>query len=201
MTTVQSELLTPAEYLEIERHSEIKHEFIDGRMYAMSGASEGHIDIALNIVGALRAQMRGRPCKAWAMDMRVKISATGRYTYPDVVAVCGERRFEDATVDTLLNPTVIVEVLSDTTETYDRGEKFDLYRTLASLREYVLVAQHSMRIERYELKEGQWVFSAFTAGEERLALPSIGCQIGLADIYEGVEFPPPKEKTRFRRDG
>jgi Uma2 family endonuclease len=199
MTTVENELLTPAEYLEIERHSEVKHEYINGRMYAMPGASEAHIDISLNIVGAIRTQMRGRPCKAWAMDMRVNVSPTGRYTYPDVVAVCGERRFEDSEVDTLLNPTVIVEVLSETTETYDRGEKFDHYRTIESLREYVLVAQDRTRVDHYALRDGEWVFSALTTAEEHLSLPSIGCEISVADIYEGVEFPPPKEKTLFPR--
>jgi Uma2 family endonuclease len=201
MTTLESELLTPTEYLEIERHSEIKHEYINGRMYVMSGASRYHIDISLNIVGALRTQMRGRPCKAWAMDMRVNTSPTGRYMYPDVVAVCGEPHFEDSEVDTLLNPMVIVEVLSDSTETYDRSEKFDYYRPIESLREYVLVAQNNMRVDHYVLRDGEWMFSAFTAAGARLALPSIGCEISLGDIYEGVEFPPPKEKARFRRDG
>jgi Uma2 family endonuclease len=201
MTTVQSELLTPAEYLEIERHSEIKHEYIDGRMVAMSGANEPHVTIAVNVATSLKNQMRGRDCRVYMADMRVKIDPSGRYTYPDVAAVCGERRFEDAEVDTLLNPSVIVEVLSDSTQAYDRGEKFDHYRKIESLREYVLVTQNSMRVDRYELRDGQWVFSALTAAEERLALPSIGCEISLADIYEVVEFPPPKEPSRFRRDG
>lgn len=198
MTTVQTELLTPAEYLEIERHSEIKHEYIDGRMYAMSGASRHHVTIMVNIATSLKLQMRGRDCRVYTSDMRVKISSSGRYTYPGVAAVCGEGRFEDAEVDTLLNPTAIVEVLSKTTEIYDRGEKFDHYRTIASLREYVLVAQTSMRVEHYVLRDGQWVFSALTAAEERLSLPSIGCEISLADIYENVEFPP-TEPPRFAR--
>jgi Uma2 family endonuclease len=198
MTTVHGELLTPAEYLEIERRSEVKHEYIDGRMYAMSGASEPHITISLNIATSLKPQMRGRDCRVYMADMRVNVSPSGRYTYPDVVAVCGERRFQDANLDTLLNPTVIVEVLSDTTETYDRGEKFDHYRTIASLREYVLVAQDSMRVDHFELRDGQWVFSALKGAEDRLSLPSIGCEISLADIYENVEFPP-KETPRSPR--
>ena len=196
MTTVQTELLTPAEYLEIERHSEIKHEYINGRMYAMPGASEPHNTIALNVASSLKLQMRGRDCRAYMADMRVNISPTGRYVYPDVVAVCGERRFEDAEVDTLLNPTAIVEVLSDTTEKYDRGDKFDHYRTIASLREYVLVSQNTMRVDHYVLNDGQWVFSAATAAEERIALSSVGCEITLADIYEGVTF---QEKSRSPR--
>jgi Uma2 family endonuclease len=201
MTTVQDERLTPAQYLEIERRSEIKHEYIDGRMYAMSGANEPHVTIAVNIATSLKNQMRGRDCRVYMADMRVKIDPSGRYTYPDLAAVCGERRFEDAEVDTLLNPSVIVEVLSDSTQAYDRGEKFDHYRKIESLREYVLVTQNSMRVDHYVLRDGQWVFSALTTAEERLAMPSIGCEISLADIYEGVELPPPKEKSRFRRDG
>jgi Uma2 family endonuclease len=199
MTTVQNELLTPAEYLEIERHSEIKHEFINGRMYALPGASRHHITIALNVASSLKTQMRGRDCRVYMADMRVNVDPSGKYVYPDVVAVCGEQHFEDSELDTLLNPSVIIEVLSDTTERYDRGDKFDYYRSIASLREYVLVAQNSMRVDHYVLKDGQWVFSTLSAAEERLALPSIGCEISVADIYEDVEFPQPKEKTRFPR--
>ena len=196
MSTVQTDLLTPAEYLEIERHSEIKHEYINGRMYAMSGASRQHIKIALNVAASLRTQLRDRNCDVYMADMRVNIDRSGKYVYPDVVAVCGEQHFEDSEVDTLLNPTAIVEVLSDTTERYDRGEKFDYYRTIASLREYVLVAQNAMRVEHYVLRDGEWVFSALKAAEERLVLGSIGCEISLADIYENVDFPPPKERPR-----
>jgi Uma2 family endonuclease len=198
MTTVQNELLSPAEYLEIERRSEIKHEYINGRMYALPGASEPHITIAVNITTSLKNQMRGRDCRVYMADMRVKIDPSGRYTYPDVVAVCGERHLEDAQLDTLLNPAVIVEVLSDSTERYDRGDKFDHYRTIASLREYVLVAQSSMRVEHFVLQDDRWVFSALTKGEERLPLAAIGCEISVADIYEGIEFPA-KETTRWPR--
>jgi len=194
MTTVQNESLTPAEYLEIERHSEIKHEYINGRMYAMSpGVSNEHDHIVTNILRVLLTATHGRPCRVFTADMRVKVSPTGMYTYPDLSALCGEPCFEDTIVDTLLNPSIIIEVLSDTTEKYDRGEKFDHYRTIASLREYVLVAQTSMRVEHYGLQDGQWVFSALIAAEERLSLPSIGCEISLADIYENVELPPPSQ--------
>lgn len=199
MTTVQSELLTPAEYLEIERHSEIKHELINGRMYALPGASRQHIKIALSIAASLRSQMRDRNCDVYMADMRVNVDPSGKYVYPDVVAVCGEQHFEDSEVDTLLNPSVIIEVLSDSTERYDRSDKFDYYRSIASLREYVLVAQDIMRVDHYVLQDGQWVFSALTAAGARLSLTSIECEISLADIYEKVEFPPPKETTRFHR--
>ncbi|HEV2720556.1 MAG TPA: Uma2 family endonuclease [Thermoanaerobaculia bacterium] len=197
MSTPESAFLTPTEYLEIERRSEIKHEYINGRMYALPGASRQHIKIALSVAASLRSQLEDRNCDVYMADMRVNVHPSGRYVYPDVVAVCGEQRFEDFEVDTLLNPTVIVEVLSDTTERHDRGEKFDLYRTIASLREYVLVAQNTMRVEHYVLQEGQWVFSALKGAEEHLVLASIGCEISLADVYKNVEFPPPKERPRL----
>jgi Uma2 family endonuclease len=191
MTSVQSDLLTPAEYLEIERQSEIKHEYINGKMYAMSpGVSDEHDHIVTNVMRLLLNQTHGRSCRIFTADMRVKVSPTGLYTYPDVSALCGEPRFEDSAVDTLINPSIIIEVLSPSTELYDRGEKFDHYRSIDSLREYLLVAQSSMRVDHFELKTGQWIFSAATTPEDRVALPSIGCEISLADVYADVKFPP-----------
>src|SRR5919198_4874617 len=118
---------TPEEYLALERAARHKSEYVNGRIYALAGASRAHNLIVVNVSAELRAQLRGRPCETYASDMRVKVSQTGLYTYPDVVVVCGEPRFEDAQVDTLLNPTVIIEVLSESTESYDRGEKFAHY--------------------------------------------------------------------------
>jgi Uma2 family endonuclease len=141
MSAANTDFITAAEYLEIERKAEIKSEYIAGRTYAMSGASRQHNLITANTLSEIHPQLRGRNCEAFVSDMRVKVSPTGMYTYPDDVAVCGEARFEDSHMDTLLNPTVIVEVLSGSTEAYDRGEKFAHYRRLESLREYVLVAQ------------------------------------------------------------
>jgi Uma2 family endonuclease len=182
--------LTAQQYLEIERRAEYKSEFLNGEMFAMSGASRAHNLIATNVSSSLHAQLRGRPCETYASDMRVKVSVTGLYTYPDVVVVCGEAEFEDAHVDTLLNPTVIVEVLSPSTEAYDRGEKFAQFRNLASLREYVLIAQDRPRIERFRRSEGQdWLFSAVDGLEETAHLTAIGCELALTDVYERVQFP------------
>jgi Uma2 family endonuclease len=186
MSSPQSEALTPAQYLEIERNTEVRSEYLAGRMYAMSGASRRHNLIALNIGGELRSQLRGRPCEAYVSDMRVRVDSSPTYTYPDVVAVCGEPQFEDVHVDTLLNPTLIVEVLSDSTEKYDRGEKFAKYRRLASLHEYVLVAQDKIRVERYVRDEAQWLFSEISTPDGALLLPSIGCELTLGAIYEKV---------------
>src|ERR1043166_9688652 len=146
MSSANTELISPGEYLDLERRADIRSEYIDGRMYAMSGASRPHSLIVGNFFRELSSQFRSRRCEAHANDIRLKVSPTGMYTYPDIVAVCGEARFEDKHVDTLLNPTVIVEVLSESTERYDRGEKFAHYRRLESLRAFVLVAQDNVRI-------------------------------------------------------
>ena len=190
MSLPSTDLITPAEYLEIERKAEIKSEYVNGRMYAMSGASRSHGAIVWNFASALHPQMRGRDCHAYMADMRVKVSPTGMYTYPDIVAICGEEHFEDAEVDTLLNPAVIVEVLSDSTEAYVRGEKFAHYRRLESLREYVLVGQNKMRVEHFRREGEQWILSEISDPQGTLYLPSIDCHVALAAIYEKVEFEP-----------
>jgi Uma2 family endonuclease len=190
MASVPKTLITPEEYLAIERAAERKSEYFAGEMFAMAGATEPHNLIITNAVSELRFQFKGRPCYAYSNDMRVKVSATGLYTYPDVVAVCGERRFEDERRDTLLNPTVIVEVLSESAEAYDRGDKFALYRRLESLQEYVLVSQDCHRVERFVRGEDgqQWVFSEVSDLTGTLRLDSIGCSLPLSEIYDKVEL-------------
>ncbi len=184
-------LLTPSQYLAIERKSDIKHQFFRGEMFAMAGASREHNLISLNLASILRNQLLDRPCEAYVADMRVLVEATGLYTYPDVVVACGEPRFEDREVDTLLNPTLIVEVLSPSTESYDRGRKFAQYRTLPSLREYVMVAQDSLMVEVFSRQGDQWLLSAHTDPESLVPLESLGCEVRLKEIYSKVEFPPP----------
>jgi Uma2 family endonuclease len=179
-------LLTPAEYLAFERAAEYKHEYVGGRVYAMTGASREHNVITINVLASLHAQLCGRPCETYPSDMRVKVSETGMYTYPDVVVACGEPAFEDASVDTLLNPTAIVEVVSPSTEAYDRGEKFAHYRRLASLREYVLVAQDRVRVEHYVRRGEQWLLTELAGLDATLPLESLGCALALADVYERV---------------
>jgi len=177
--------LSSAEYLTLERKSEIRSEYLDGDMVAMSGGSREHNLIVTNIVGELRTKLKGRPCEVYPSNMRVKVSATGLYTYPDVVVVCGEPQFEDASVDTLMNPTVAVEVLSDSTESYDRGAKFGHYRKVASLIEYLLVSQRECKIEQYiRQPEGQWLRSQVTSHSGKIELPSIGCSLDLSEIYD-----------------
>jgi len=180
---------TPEEYLALERKAEYKSEYLAGEIFAMSGASERHNLITLNVAAALHAQFRDRPCRAYTSDMRVKVSPTGLYTYPDVVALCGEPQFDDEQRDTLLNPTVIIEVLSPSTEAYDRGGKFGHYRKLASLVEYVLISQEEPHVEHYVRQaDNQWLLSEAGSLQDAVRLPSINCALVLAEIYEKVEF-------------
>jgi|SRR5207248_1472108 len=191
MSTTETALVSLAEYLEMELRSETRHEYVNGRVYAMSpGATDAHYRITTNLLGALLIQIRNRPCRVFTGDARVKVSPTGMYTYPDISALCGEARFENFKgVDTVLNPSVIIEVLSPTTEPYDRGDKFEHYRRLESLQEYVLVSQHRMRIEQFVRDGADWRLSDLRDPQALLRLASIGCEIPLGEIYEGVEFP------------
>ncbi len=175
--------LTPEQYLALERSSEVKHEYAEGEIFAMSGDTRAHSLVAGNILGEIRSALSERDCEVHGSDMRLKIPATGRYVYPDVSVVCGEALFEDDEQDTLLNPKVIVEVLSRSTEPYDRGDKFENYQTLASLREYVLLSQKKVRVEHYSLQpDGTWILRVLGAGE-RLLLSSIDCEIDVDRIY------------------
>ena len=181
--------LTPAEYLTAERKREVKSEYWNGELYAMAGASERHNLISANVVAGLHTQLRGRSCKVYPSDMRVQIKATGLYTYPDVVVVCGKPQFEDEDNDTLLNPTLIVEVLSKSTETYDRGKKFENYRTLDSLTEYVMIAQDRVHLEHYVRQpDSQWLLSEAKALQDVIKLPTIQCTLALADVYDKVDI-------------
>ncbi len=183
---------TPEEYLARERQSAFKSEYLDGHISAMSGVSRAHSLINSNLARLLGTQLVDRPCEIHVSDMRVKVSARGLYTYPDIAVVCGEGQYEDAHVDTLLNPTVIIEVLSPSTEAYDRGRKFASYQRLPSLREYLLVAQDQARVEHFVRQEVGWLLTAFDDPAAALAMPTIGCTLPLAEIYRKVSFPAPE---------
>ncbi len=180
--------LTPEEYLAFERKATTKHEYINGRIVAMSGASFAHNFITANIVTYLNIQLMDGECRAVASDMRVKAQQTESYFYPDVVVVCGEPRAEDDTFDILLNPTVVVEVLSRSTEAYDRGEKFKHYRQIGSLKDYILISQDEVRVEHYCRQGSGWMQTEFRELEDVLSLFSIGCELRLQDIYRRVEL-------------
>jgi Uma2 family endonuclease len=176
--------ISPDEYLALERQAETKSEYLDGEIFAMTGASRRHNRIGLNVAFTLDSQLKARGREVYAIDMRVRVSATGLYTYPDVTVVCGEPQFEDAEVDTLLNPKVVIEVLSKSTEDYDRGTKFLHYRALPSLAEYLLVAQDRVHVEHYVRQNDSWVLTETDRVEDVIELPSVGARLALADAYD-----------------
>jgi Uma2 family endonuclease len=189
MSSLPKSYLTEEQYLEIERKAEFKSEYYRGEMFAMSGAQRAHVSIAGNVFASLHQQLRRRPCQVYSSDMRVGVKPAGLYTYPDVSVVCGEAKFRDAEVDTLLNPTVIVEVLSKSTESFDRGKKFRMYRELESLAEYVLISSLEVGAEVWTRRaDGAWVVTSQETPEDSIELKSIDCRLTLADIYEKTEF-------------
>ena len=190
MSTVHKRLLTPQEYLAIERKAEYKSEFYAGEMFAMAGAGWKHASIKANVARHAGNQLAEGPCQILTSDMRVKVDATGLYTYPDIVVVCEEPRFEDDVFDTLLNPRVIVEVLSDSTEEYDRGTKLKHYRKISSVQEVVLIAQDRPLVERYVRQaDNGWLLTEFVEITERFEFSSVPVKIAMTDIYRGMEFP------------
>ena len=183
--------ISPEEYLVLERKAEYKSEYLNGEIFAMTGASRKHNLITINISSSLNQQLKGNSSEVYGGDMRVKVTATGLYTYPDVVVVCGEPEFEDDYVDTLLNPTLLVEVLSRSTERYDRIAKSSYYRSLDSLAEHLLVAQDEYLIEQYVRKANdQWQLIDYRSLESVVELQSIGCSLALRDVYDKVPIDP-----------
>ncbi len=182
---------TPEEYLALERTAEYRSEYLDGAIFARATANEAHNLLTGNLIWQLGNQFEGRPCRVYASAMRVQVSPNRMYTYPDVVAVCGPREFADDQRDTLLNPSVIFEVLSPSTEAYDRGEKFAHYWRLASLTDYVLVAQDQMRVEHFTRQGDGWFVTAVGSPDEAVRLDSLDITLTLRAIYARVEFPLP----------
>lgn len=182
--------ITPEEYLAFERECiDQKHEYFEGEIFAMSGASFRHTLISSAITGIFYNQFLARNCSAVSSDLRVNIPETGLYTYPDIVVVCGEPQFEDQVFDTLLNPVVIIEILSKSTENYDRGKKFEHYRKIKSLQEYLLISQEEIHIEHYQRQDNNsWTFREYALPEEKIILSSTNAQLTLADIYAKITF-------------
>jgi len=182
--------LTEAEYLAIERAAPAKSEFHGGEMFAMAGGSPMHSLIAANLIALLHRALSGSGCLTFTSDLRVKVDMTGLYTYPDVSVACGELCFADAERDTLLNPTLLVEVLSDATEGYDRGEKFEQYRRIASLRGYLLVSQRKPVIELFVREaDGRWSLREAAGTEASLEIPPLQITLALAEVFANVAFP------------
>ncbi|MBI2949613.1 MAG: Uma2 family endonuclease [Verrucomicrobia bacterium] len=185
----QTTRLTEAEYLAQERGAPFKSEFHDGEMFAMAGGSPMHSLIAANLIAAFHRALRGRGCLTFTSDLRVKVEMTGLNTYPDVSVVCGELRFADAEQDTLVNPTLVAEVLSDATEGYDRGEKFEHYRRIATLQAYLLASQRKPRLELFlKSEDGQWLLREAAGLEASLEIPPLNINLPLGEVFANVTF-------------
>lgn len=200
MSAVPKKKLTEAEYLAIERAAEFKSEFFNGEMFpwqgpgsfgpqGMAGATYTHNSVKENVAVALANSLRGGPCRTLSSDMKVKVLTTGLYTYPDVLVVCGTPEFENETEDTLLSPKVVIEVLSDSTEKYERGAKFRQYQQIPSVMEYVLIGQHEPVCERYVRQPNEsWLLTTVKGLAAELALATVPARIPLAEVYAGVTF-------------
>jgi Uma2 family endonuclease len=189
MSSAASSAFTEAEYLALERASERRHEFVDGAIVAMAGARPPHNILSANLTIALGPLARHHGCVTMTSDQRVHVPGTGLYCYPDVLVVCGERRYEDADPPSLLNPTLLVEVTSDSTEAFDRGAKFMHYQAIPSLREYLIVSHRLLRIDHHRrVQDGQWLLTTYTAEEALVALPALDAELPLRDVYRDVAF-------------
>ena len=193
MESQQERYYTVDEYFALEEQTPEKNEYFDGRIYAMAGSSLNHAQITVNVLFHLGLGFRGRSCRIFNSDVKVHVVETGLHTYPDVSALCGEPRFEDRRQAVLLNPTMLVEVLSPSTEGYDRGTKGTHYRTIPTLQEYVLIAQDEARIERFTRRgdpDAAWALTVVNGLDASVELPSVDCTLALRDVYEHVELPP-----------
>lgn len=182
--------VTPHEYLEAERHATDKHEYWRGEVFAMAGASPRHNVLVANIVGELRAALRGGPCVALPSDMKIHIPAKPGFVYPDASVVCGPMQLHPATTDVMLNPTLVVEVLSKGTEAFDRGEKFDGYGSVPNILDVVLVSQRERKVEVFSRQPDDAWLLRVTREHDRASLSSLAIELSLADLYErAFEFP------------
>jgi Uma2 family endonuclease len=178
--------LSPEEYLSIERRAEFKSEYIEGMTYAMAGGSERHNLLTGNLVTELNIQLRTTDCKVYPSDMKVRPPNARKLFYPDVSVVCGETQFADDERDVILNPVLIAEVLSDSTEAFDRGKKFSSYQQIESLREYLLVSQGECVVEHYLRQEAGWFYTKAAGLDAGLTLPALNCRLALSDLYNKV---------------
>lgn len=185
----QTQYYTVDEYFALEERAECRSEFYKGEIFAMSGGSANHNRISGNVFASMRSALRGKPCEVFIADMRLHVKRRQLYTYPDVMAVCGKTEFAHRRNDTVTNPVLIVEVLSPSTENYDRGKKFEYYRTIETLREYVLIDQQRRYVERYQwVGLGRWELTSFDEADQVVPLTSLDIDLSLASIYERVDL-------------
>src|SRR2546428_6106986 len=189
--------LSEAEYLRSERQAETRSEYFEGEVFAMADGTCAHSLVATNVIGEVRSRLKASDCVVYNADMKVKVQTTGLFTYPDVSVVCGEQSFLDEQEDTLLNPMVVFEVLSDSTEAYDRGKKFEHYRQIPSCREYLLVSQTEPRIEQFiRQSNGEWILKEAAGMSAEIKLPSLGIVLPLAEVFAKVKFTPGRLRTK-----
>ncbi|MBV9301882.1 MAG: Uma2 family endonuclease [Acidobacteriaceae bacterium] len=187
MSSAQITGLSEEDYLKQERAAERKSEYVQGEVFLMAGASPEHVLIVTNLVGELRQQLRRGPCKVYSTDLRLRVACAGLYTYPDVMVICGSPAFMDERRDTVLNPTLIIEVLSESTKDYDRGRKFQYYRRVPSLKSYLTVAQDVIHVEQWTRQSDQhWMLAEFTIPDATISLQDVDARLKLADVYEGI---------------
>jgi Uma2 family endonuclease len=201
VSTQPKTFLTPEEYLEIEDKAEYKSEYYAGEMFAMAGGSDRHSLVKVETLYLLASQLRGRPCRVYDSDMRIRVVATGLHTYPDASAVCGPSKLEGGPNrnQVLLNPDLIVEVLSPSTEAYDRGLKFEHYRTIPSLRQYVLIASERVHADVFTRgEEGLWILASASEPDDMLRLTSVDCTIRLGDLYVKTDPLEPRRDPGHR---
>ena len=190
MATVPKHYVTPEEYLNREKDAEFRSEYFRGEMFAMAGASANHNLIVLNAGASLREQLKKKPCRVYPSDLKLRIESTGLYTYPDLSVVCGEPQLETNGGDVLLNPVVLIEVLSESTEAYDRGKKFEHYRTIPSLKHYVLIAQDRYSLDCFSRKpDGSWILTSCQDLDGKVGLEAIDTHLAVAEVYDKVVFP------------
>ena len=196
MGALPKRYFTPEEYVLLEDQAEYKSQYVAGEIFAMAGAQPEHVAITTRLVASLYSRFRGRPCEVYASDMRVRVSPGELWTYPDVTALCGEPRFDRSTGPaTLLNPQAIFEVLSPSTESFDRGDKFTRYRKLESLTDYILVAADRMQVEHHARQlDGSWTLRTFDQSSQALSFASLDCELPLAEIYERVNLSAPRSE-------
>ena len=191
MSALPKPRFTPEQYLEMERQADYRSEYLSGEIFAMAGATEAHNLIVTNVVGELRSRLRGRPCRTYPSDMKVEVGPAGLFTYPDVSVVCGEPRFHDDRRDMVQNPKLVVEVLSSSTEAYDRGGKFAQYRRLDSLTDYLMISPSEYRAELFVRQpDNQWLLLEITGNQGAVVIESLDCELPMAEVYDRVEFDP-----------
>ena len=182
--------LTPEEYLKLERQSDFRNEYFEGKMFAMSGGTPNHAFITANLAGELYNALKKTDCRVASSDLRIRVSPDGLYTYPDISVVCGQAEFSGSEADTLANPALVIEVLSPTTEAYDRGFKAVQYRKIISLQEYVFVSQNEARVEVFRRQHnGTWLLSESAGMSAACRFDSVNCDVALADIYAEIVWP------------